>query len=391
MDDTRRRGGYVPDVLRGLKRTWRGDLVVAVLVGALMQFEIVHEQLTPYAVSVPVFAATAALVVLRRRWPVAAVWIGVAGGIVETAAGVPLHKPFSPMIVLFLVLYSLGLYEPARRALPAFALALAGTFVQIVMAKANGERYDVTDFGFIGALMLAPLLVGMAIRTRAHEARELTRRAERLEREQLAAVAEERARIARELHDVIAHSVSVMVVQAGAAEEVLTRSPARAVDPIRAVQETGRQALVEMSRLVGLLREDGEELGLAPQPGIDALGALLAQVRDSGLPVELRVDGERRPLPLAVELSAYRIVQEALTNALKHAGEARAEVRLRYRPEAFEVEIVDDGGGDGTGHVGGHGLAGMRERVSVFGGEFAAGRRHEGGFRVRALLPLENV
>jgi signal transduction histidine kinase len=363
-------------------------VVVALAVGALMQFEIVHERLTPYAVSVPTFAVTAAIVVLRRRRPVVAVAIGVAGGIVGTAAGVSLHKPFSPMIVLFLLLYSLGLYEPARRAVPAFALALGGAFVQIVLAQGNGEHYDVTDFGFIGVLMLAPLLVGMAIRTRAREARELTERAERLERERLVAVADERARIARELHDVIAHSVSVMVVQAGAAEEVLKKDAVGAVAPIRAVQETGRQALVEMSRLVGLLRADGHELGLEPQPGLDALDALLAQVRESGLPVDLRVEGDPRPLPLGVELSAYRIVQEALTNAIKHAGEARAEVRLRYGADMVELEVVDDGAGDGGGHVGGHGLAGMRERVAVFGGEFAAGRRDEGGFAVRARLPV---
>jgi signal transduction histidine kinase len=375
-------------MLGRLTRSWQGDALFAVCVGALMLFEIVHERLTPYAASVPVFLATAAVVPLRRRAPLAVLAVGLAGGFVTTLAGVSLHKPFSPMIVMFLVLYSVGLYERAPRALAATALAVSSSFAQIAIAQGNGEHYDVTDFGFVAVLIMTPVLVGAAIRSRAREARELTRRAERLERERLAAVAEERARIARELHDVIAHSVSVMVVQAGAAEEVLKRAPERALDPVRAVQETGRQALVEMSRLVGLLREDGEELGLAPQPGLDGLDALLAQVRGSGLPVELRVEGEPRALPLGVDLSAYRIVQEALTNALKHAGDARAVVRLRYAADAFEVEVVDDGGGDGTGHVGGHGLAGMRERVAVFGGEFAAGRRDGGGFEVRALLPL---
>jgi signal transduction histidine kinase len=375
-------------VRRALTGSWKGDAVFAVAVGALMQFEIVHERLTPYAASVPVFLVTAAVVPLRRHVPLVVLGVGLAGGLLTTAAGVSLHEPFSPMIVMFVVLYSVGLYERAPRALAATALAVSASFAQIAIAQRHGERYDVTDFGFIAVLIATPVLVGAAIRSRAREARELTRRAERLERERLVAVAEERARIARELHDVIAHSVSVMVVQAGAAEEVLKRDPERALDPVRAVQETGRQALVEMSRLVGLLRDDGEELGLAPQPGLDGLDALLAQVRGSGLPVELRVEGEPRPLPLGVDLSAYRIVQEALTNALKHAGDARAEVRLRYGADAFDVEVVDDGGGDWTGLVGGHGLAGMRERVAVFGGEFAAGRRDGGGFAVRARLPL---
>ncbi len=186
----------------------------------------------------------------------------------------------------------------------------------------------------------------------------------------------------------VAHSVSVMVVQAGAAEAVLRGDPGRALEPLRAVQETGRQALVELSRLVGLLRQDGHELGLAPQPGLDALDGLLAQVRESGLPVELAVEGGRRPLPLGVDLSAYRIVQEALTNALKHAGRASVEVCIRYGPGELEIEVLDDGGGTGNGHVGGHGLAGMRERVAVFGGDFLAGPREEGGWSVRASLPL---
>ncbi|HET7044179.1 MAG TPA: histidine kinase [Gaiellaceae bacterium] len=375
-------------MLAALTRSWKGDIVFAVAVGALMQFEIVHEHLTPYAASVPVFLITAAAVPLRRRAPLLVLAIGMAGGLVTTVAGVSLHEPFSPMIVMFVVLYSVGLYEPPRRGAAALAASVLVSYAQIAIAMHNGEPYDVTDFGFIAVLIAAPVLVGTAIRTRTHEAREATRRADRLESERLAAVAEERARIARELHDVIAHSVSVMVVQAGAAEAVLERDPARAVGPVRAVQETGRQALVEMSRLVGLLREDGEELGLAPQPGLDALDALLGQVRESGLPVELRVEGEPQPLPLGVELSAYRIVQEALTNSLKHAGRARAVVLLRYSVDAVEVEVVDDGGGNGTGHVGGHGLAGMRERVAVFGGEFAAGRRDGGGYAVRARLPI---
>jgi len=241
----------------------------------------------------------------------------------------------------------------------------------------------------VGLVSSAPWFVGRAMRARVHESEELEQRAEKLERERLQAVAAERGRIARELHDVVAHSVTVMVVQAGAAEQVLERDPAQALAPIRLVQESGRQALVEMTRLVGLLREDGEELGLAPQPKLADLGDLLAQVAGAGLPVELLVEGSRRALPLGVELTAYRVIQEALTNALKHAGDAHAEVRLCYGVEALDVEIVDDGAGRSNGHVGGHGLVGMAERVGVFDGEFVAGPRAGGGFSVRVRLPIE--
>lgn len=201
-------------------------------------------------------------------------------------------------------------------------------------------------------------------------------------------MAQERARIARELHDVIAHSVSVMVVQAEAAQEVLKRDPQRAVQPLQAVQETGRQAMVEMSRLVGLLREDSDEMGLAPQPGLSDLETLANSVREAGLSVDLRTEGEPTQIPLGVDLSAYRVVQEALTNAIKHAGPARAQVTVRYCTDWLELEVLDDGPGTGNGHVGGHGLVGMRERITVFGGRLDAGPRAEGGFGVLARLPL---
>jgi signal transduction histidine kinase len=202
--------------------------------------------------------------------------------------------------------------------------------------------------------------------------RHLRRRASRaeLEREERAeaAVASERARIARELHDIIAHNVSVMVVQAEAADEMLDRnSPERARAPVRMIEETGRAALGDMRRMLGVLREADARPALAPQPSIANLELLLAKVRESGLPVELVVEGDPRPLPPGVDLSAFRIVQEALTNALKHAGPAQAQVLVRFAPDA---------------------LVGMRERAALFGGELEAGRRNEGGFRVRALLPL---
>jgi signal transduction histidine kinase len=207
-------------------------------------------------------------------------------------------------------------------------------------------------------------------------------------------VTAERTRIARELHDVVAHSVSVMVVQAGAARKVLDKQPERASQAMASIESTGRQSLNELRRLLGMLRQaDGEATGRAPQPSIEHVETLVAQTREAGLPVTLEIEGFPRTLAPGVDLSAYRIVQEALTNTMKHAGPAHAEVRLCYGGEFLEVIITDDGrGADGehaTGANGGHGLVGMQERVSLFGGELHAGNRAGGGFTVRATLPLE--
>jgi signal transduction histidine kinase len=219
------------------------------------------------------------------------------------------------------------------------------------------------------------------------------RRAQLAERERdvaaREAVVEERARIARELHDAIAHNVSMMVVQAGAERRVIEDDGGTTQEVLATIERIGRGALTEMRRLVGMLRSDEGE-PLAPQPGLDDLPTLVAQVSDAGLPVELHVEGERRDLPVGIELSAYRIVQEALTNALKHAGDAHASVLIRYGADSLELEIVDDGTGEPQAPVsrGGHGLVGMRERVALYGGRLDAGRRPSGGFAIRVLLPV---
>ena len=358
----------------------RFDMLLAAGVGVFCEVEVWLERLHPLWLSAPAVLIQAAALAWRRRAPLAVAVLVMGVLPVEALAGVPLHIPVYPMLLIMLSLYGVAVYADLPRALLGLALPLVAVWGTLAVAIHDGHR-SLGDLLFVSVLTVAPWLVGRAMRGQVYEAR-------RLERERLHAVADERARIARELHDVIAHSVSVMVVQAGAAAEMLKRTPERAAEPLEAVQEIGRQALVEMSRLVGLLRDDAEELGLAPQPGLSELDALVAQVRESGLPVDLRVEGEPRPVPLGVDLSAYRVVQEALTNALKHAGEARAEVLLRYRSDALELEIRDDGPGGTNGHSGGHGLVGMRERVIVFGGEFDAGPRPEGGFGVSARLPL---
>jgi signal transduction histidine kinase len=202
------------------------------------------------------------------------------------------------------------------------------------------------------------------------------------------AVVAERARIARELHDAIAHDVSLIVVQAGAERLALDGAAGSTTEVLQTIERTGRGALTEMRRLVGMLRSS-EDASLAPQPSLADLPRLVLQVREAGLPVELEVEGERRELPLGIELSAYRIVQEALTNALKHAGDARATVRVSYSPDQLELVVIDDGvGGPARVAGGGHGLAGMRERVALYGGRLDAGRRAERGFAVRVVLPI---
>jgi signal transduction histidine kinase len=246
-------------------------------------------------------------------------------------------------------------------------------------------------------------LLGRALRGRGQHAEQLAQRAAQLEADQQAqaraAVAAERARIARELHDVIAHSVSVMVIQAGAAEQLLGQAPERARGPPEAVQDTGRQTIVELRRLLGILREDGQEPSLAPQPGLAGLDLLVEEMRQAGLPVQLRVEGRPGRLPPGIDLAAYRILQEALTNTLRHAGPARAEVTVRYQDHAVELEVLDDGPGAGPHaavDVGsGQGLVGMRERVALYGGTLQAGPRDTTagsaatGYAVRARLPTD--
>jgi signal transduction histidine kinase len=205
---------------------------------------------------------------------------------------------------------------------------------------------------------------------------------------QASAVTEERARIARELHDVVGHSVSVMTVQASAVRRLLRPEQQREREALLIVEQTGREALAEMRRMVGVLRRPEEAPALAPQPSLEHLGKLVEQAREAGLPVDLRVEGEPLPLPAGLDLTAYRLVQEGLTNALKHARAERAQVLVRYSDGDIEVTVSDDGQGAGSGDGGGHGLVGMRERVAVYGGELEAGPRPEGGYRLRAKLPL---
>ncbi len=247
--------------------------------------------------------------------------------------------------------------------------------------------------------IVLPYLAGRTVAIRRALSVELRANAERARREQEAraqsAAAEERTRIAREVHDVIAHSLSVMVIQTAAAREVAAADPSSARTALAAVQVTGREALLEMRRMVGVLRHGDIELAGAAAPGLDQLDLLAQRARMSGLAVELDVNGRRRPLPEALDLVVFRIVQEALTNCIKHAGPAHATVTVTFHEDRLELEICDDGRGqpcDRPGETGsGHGLVGMRERLALFDGEFSSGRQADGGFRVYACLPVRDM
>lgn len=367
----------------------RRDLLIAAAVVAAGQGEVwLTPGVRPRSVAAPAEFVLGLLLVWRRRFPLATMALVSVVSTAETLGGVPMQNPAVPLLANVIAVYTLVTEAPLGRALAGLAIGLAG-FALGTLSQHNSPG----NFVFGAIFAVGVWIVGRTVRTRTAKAGELEERAATLEREReqqaRLAAAEERARIARELHDVIAHSVSVMVVQAGAGEEVLRRDPDQAAGVLRSIQETGRQALSEMSTLLGILREHGDEFGLVPQPGIADLSSLLEQTRQAGLPVELTVEGEQRVLPPGVELSLYRVVQEALTNTRKHAGPAQATVRLRYGSAEVAAEIADDGASSHNGYGGGNGLIGMRERVTVYGGSLEAGPQLEGGYLVRAQIPLE--
>jgi signal transduction histidine kinase len=331
------------------------------------------------------------LPLLARRYHRFFVPLGifVIAGAVSFIDGDVVPFTFPAFLALLTSAVLLGMLEDRRRALAGIAIADAIALV----AVRNDPEHPTEDFIFIPLIFAIVWLAGMALgRTlqQAAAAHDRARRAEEeREEEALRAVAEERQRIARELHDVVAHSVSVMTVQAGGVRRLLREDQRRERDALATIEATGRQALADMRRMLGVLRDANEQPALlTPQPGMGALGGLIQQAREAGLPVEYRVTGEPAPLPPGVDLSAYRIVQEALTNALKHAGPARARVTVRYQADGVEVEVADDGAGSTNGAGSGHGLVGMHERVAVYGGELESGPQPGGGFTVRARLPL---
>ena len=294
-----------------------------------------------------------------------------------------------PFVAALAAAVSLGLIADRRQSIAGWAAVIA---TAAVVDSQSGSAYS--DFFWTTLILTLAWFFGSALGSRTEQARELSERVEAAERDRATAAeratAEERARIARELHDVVAHSVSVMVVQASGVRRLLKDEQHREREALLSVEQIGRQALTEMRRMLGVMRS-GEETPaatLAPQPGLQHLDRLIAQVNEAGLPVTLRVEGDRPELSPGVDLSAYRIVQEGLTNALKHAKGAHAEVVVRYIDSSVELEIADDGPGAPVSDGMGHGLVGMRERVAVYGGTIEAGPRAGGGFVLRAQLPV---
>jgi signal transduction histidine kinase len=348
---------------------------------------------TELSVLLPIVVVMSLALVFRRRYPVEAFAAAVAAGAVQV---VTYTRPIATDLAIPVLLYTLAAYRPRRLSLPGLAVCLVGAVVAVAAWVSNPlgtvQKIGLALVIFSSTALLAWVL-GDSMAYRRAYLTSLEDRAARLERERDAqarvAAAAERARIARELHDVIAHNVSVMVVQADGASYALRSEPERAAAALAAISRTGRQALAEMRRLLGVLRSGDEEVGLAPVPGLDQLRELLGQARDAGMSVSLTVDGTPRSLPEGAELAAYRVVQESLTNTRKHGGPAAAAaVTLRFQPDGLLLRVTDDGLGaaaaaDGTGH----GLTGMRERVEMYGGKVDAGPLPGGGYQVTARLP----
>lgn len=383
-----------PVTLVPVTRALRGeslDRIVAAGLIVLAQIElwVGHAISGPKGVVVPLAVVMPACVAVRRRWPLAVgVTVMQANGLfwLVGARSTSIALGVSWMCAL----YGVAVWTDN----PGFAIGLGGLVCSNVLAYfGNGHDLKaVGEFTWIPALVM--FLVRRVVRDRQLRAEALAAQAELLERQRelLAheAVTEERARIARELHDLVAHNVSVMVVQAGAERHALPEDQTSTRETLSSIEQSGRQALAEARRLLGMLRRDGEHEELMPQPSVDQIDFLVEQIERAGLPVKFNLEGEPVPLPAGVDLCAYRVVQESLTNALKHAGPAQAEVLLRYAPSALDVQIRDDGRGapQPNGDGAGHGLIGMRERVALYGGELHTGPREGGGFEVRARLPL---
>ena len=319
--------------------------------------------------------------------PVATVLIGV--GISIATTGKAITGAFVAILLLNLTAWLFGRLD-RRSAVVGLLLIYAA----VIVVDTQADELTAADIGFPWFLFTLFWAASVFVTSREGQAREAEERAQRLAVEQeaasLQAVAEERQRIARELHDVIAHSVSVMTVQAGAVRRLLLPDQERERQALEVVESTGREALTEMRRLVGLLREHGAMPEFAPQPSLRTLDILIGTVREAGLEVELDVQGKARELPPGVDLSAYRLVQEALTNTLKYAGPAQAWVTLRWRDDELELEVANNGSSEAASNGAGHGLAGMRERVALCGGTLETGPRDGGGFVVRCHLPLES-
>ena len=375
-------------------RRWEFDVLIVVLaVAAVLEVAIRRDNAdapqTTLWFGIPAAAVIVLALLARRRFPFgapAAFWLLAAAASFVDGRLIPF--PAGLYLAGMLAAFLLGNLRDVILARVGLAVIL-GSMATIIF---NRPGHSPGELVFIPLLFGIAWLAGFALNARAEQADAAEARAAQAERERETAariaVAEERARIARELHDIVAHAVSVMVLQVGAVRHKLPDELADESGALRGVEQAGRTALAEMRRLLSAMRRDGDDLELAPQPGLGGVGALVAEIGRAGLPVTLHVEGEAAPLPRAIDLSAYRIVQEGLTNALKHARAHRADVTLRYAPDELQIEVRDDGTGGGASNGPGYGLVGVGERVKIYGGTMTAGAAPDGGFVLGARLPL---
>lgn len=365
------------------------DRVLAALLFVVTAMDIIlghHHRFL--GVKLVVVAAMSAALLWRRKHALLTAAVVLTGGLVVLLA---LSTPAQSSLTVFIVLvaaYSTGAHLALQRALLGLVFVVGAITAVSIIKTPHDIFFPVVFFGIV------PWAVGRVMRTQTALARELTEKAEQeqiaREHEEARAAAAERARVARELHDVLAHNLSVMVIQAAAGRTVADKDPAAAIEAARLISRTGREALSELRYVFGSVRkEDGAALGASP--GLANLQQLASRAHRAGVPVELRVEGKPLQLSPGADLAAYRVVQEALTNTLRHARGSRATVTVRYEPREVVVEVLDDGASATTNgraaESGGHGLVGMRERVALYGGQLEAGTREEGGFAVRARLP----
>jgi signal transduction histidine kinase len=395
---------------RYVAREYWFELLIAVLAIAGM-LELMVGRDSPGApatslwFSVPAVAVLVLPLFVRRRFPFAApaaYWFMATALTFVDGLLIPFIGSLG--VVGLATAFLLGNLRDDRQAGIGLAIVLGS--IVVVVSNIPGAQ-SASDLVFIPLRFVVAWVAGYALRERSLQAEAAEMRATLAEREREAAemratlaerervaaariaVAEERARIARELHDIVAHAMSVMVLQVGAVRHKLPKTLEEDRDALGRVEQAGRTALAEMRRLLGAMRNDGDGVELGPQPGLDALDSLAEDVSRAGLPVRLHVDGEPFPLPRAIDLSAYRIVQEGLTNALKHAHASHADVTVLYRPDELALEVADDGTGPATANGHGHGLVGIRERVNIYGGEMSAGGAPAGGFILSARLPVD--
>jgi signal transduction histidine kinase len=381
----------VSRIRQAAREYWFDALIALLAISALLELVIGRDSPNSARTlwfALPAIGVLVLPIFLRRRFPFAA---PTAYWVLATAISLVDWRPIPYAVGLFPIGLTVAfLIGNLRNPLKAgIGLAVVVSASAIIVYEIPG--HSTAELVFIPLEFVIAWVAGLALHERAEQAEAAEIRATVAERERDAAarvaVAEERARIARELHDIVAHAVSVMVLQVGAVRHKLPED-AEDRDALQGVEQAGRTALAEMRRLLAAMRTDGDEAELTPQPGLDGLDSLAKEVGRAGLPVRLHVDGDPFPLPRAIDLSAYRIVQEGLTNALKHARASAADVIVRYRPDELQLEVRDDGIGTASSDGLGHGLVGIRERVKIYGGEMTAGTANGRGFVLRTRLPI---